>query len=853
MIRRTTRPALAALAALLLAAGSSLAQEAAPPPGAEPVAPAVEEITVTARKVAENIQDVPIAVSAFSGDQLEKLNAVQVDDIASFTPGFSVRPHPGNQTALTLQMRGQIQGDILATLEPSVGVYVDEMYWARAYGLNTGLLDIENAQALKGPQGTLFGRNTSGGALLLNSNDPSFDGFSGNASVTYGRFNEATGDIVLNVPAGERVAFRGAFRIAKRDGWAYGIRSVDPATGLPNNTSATTNVVEKNGKHYNDRDEIQGRLKVLFQVSDAVDLLVSGEWWNSENDGYARQMLYKVQLNNPFPPNPAGDDVAFRTPVNKYIAHQRNHPNAVGIDAFDCAYSVTQPPVNCLESNLRDDTTVYTQADTQTYLAKLRADLGFGDLKVITGFRKVFTDGSVDLDGSSTAVHTTTLQQDLEQWSLEGQLTGSLFGEHLDYVTGLTVFGEDGYDQSYSLSSRPSGDRRNNATRNYGAIDNQSWGIYGQLNWHVLEALTLTVGVRYSDDKKELDIRSANVNLSGAPTGLAPGAYVPGGLTDPCNAAGNPSGIVGVATITGATPTNDCSAEKTANFDDVSWTAGLDYRITDDIMVYAKASRGYRSGGHNLRAFNDAQFVPFDEEIVNEQELGAKLDLLDARIRFNLAAYHNRLSDAQRSSIVQTGGVNNTIVGNAAKVENWGVEADAQLRPIEGLTIVPSFSWQDIEYVKYQDASGDRSGERLGLVPPYLFSLFTEYRLQLSAVSAAFSLDYTWTDGTPSDRCTAAGDPVTDCFLAGDANGQTPVQVSQDIVDATTLPSGGVLGARATFGFVEDKYRLTLWGRNITDNRDRQGALFLAAPFRNYVSGQLREPATYGVTVSASF
>jgi hypothetical protein len=97
------------------------------------------------------------------------------------------------------------------------------------------------------------------------------------------------------------------------------------------------------------------------------------------------------------------------------------------------------------------------------------------------------------------------------------------------------------------------------------------------------------------------------------------------------------------------------------------------------------------------------------------------------------------------------------------------------------------------------------------------------------------------------------GDPVTDCFLGGDANGLTPLEVSQDIVSATTLPPGGVLGVRATFGFAEDRYKLTLWGRNVTDNRDRQGALFLAAPFRNYVSGQLREPATYGATVSASF
>ena len=159
----------AAAAALISAASPALAQDQI----------AIEEVVVTARKVAENLQDVPVAVTVFSGEQLESKNAVRVGDFALFTPGFKALAAATNATAFFLSARGQVQADTLATVDASVATYVDEMVWARSYGLNTNLLDVANVQMLKGPQGTLFGRNTTGGALLITTRDPSFDGFSG--------------------------------------------------------------------------------------------------------------------------------------------------------------------------------------------------------------------------------------------------------------------------------------------------------------------------------------------------------------------------------------------------------------------------------------------------------------------------------------------------------------------------------------------------------------------------------------------------------------------------------------------------------------------------------------------------
>ncbi len=810
----------------------------------------LEEIVVIGNtKQLQNTLDVPITITAFSGEDLEAKSASQISDVATYTPGFAVTQAPSNATALSLAIRGQVQNDVLATLEPSVGTYVDDLYWGRAYGLNAGLLDLASAQVLKGPQGTLFGRNTTGGALVLTSADPDTSAFSGRAAITYGRFNEMTGEAIVNVPVTSNFALRGAFRISGRDGWAYGVRTVDGAGNI-NNSSAAGNVVVPNGRKYNDRQELQGRLKALFEISGSTDLVLAGEWYDFKMDGPGRQLLYKVKLNTP---GGAGDVVTGLTAVRKYEDYFKDHPNAVGVDSFECSYALN-PALNCNDMLLRERAP-YTDVHTSTYSARLTSDVGFGTFKLVGGYRNIFSDTFIDLDGSGTLIHGTSLTQDLSQWSVEANLAGAILGDALDYVLGATYFHEDGYDLSYSLTGS-NGNAPGRATRNYGFIDNDAIGIYGQVNWHLSDSFTAYGGVRYSKDTKRLDIRSANVNLLGQLTGLGgnvfPAGYVPGGFFDPCNGTGAGGGV-GLGTITGADPANDCSVDKTAKFDAISWTAGLDFKPTEDILVYAKVSKGFRSGGHNLRAFNDAQFAPFEPETVLEEEVGIKAELLDRRVRISVAGYHNKINDAQRSTIVTTGSVSNTIVGNAAKVRNYGVEAELLVRPFDGLTLSASGSINDAKYLSYADAIGDRTNERFTYVPKKKFALGAQYETSLSdRLSATLNVDYAWTGKYASDECSLTG--ASACWAgSGDLDGQTTIQISQAIIDATTIPSAGLLGARLTFGFDEDKYKLSFWGRNLTNDRGIVQALILNAPQRNYTSGLRRDPATYGVTLSASF
>ncbi|MFA7388180.1 MAG: TonB-dependent receptor, partial [Thiohalobacteraceae bacterium] len=803
------------------------------------------DIIVTARKVRERLQDVPVAVSAFTGRQLQERGAVQLGDVGSLSSGLTIRMNGSNATAVFLSLRGQVTNEVLATVEPSVGTYVDELYWSRAYGLNAALLDVADVQVLKGPQGTLFGRNTTGGAVLVSSNDPELDNFSGSADATYGRFNEATANVVLNVPVSQQIAVRGAFHISRRDGWSPSVRQYNLTTGLPDNSylAPGQGEIRPDGRKFRDLDELQGRAKMLWQVSDATKIILSGEWFNSRTTP-SRQLLYKVNLNDS---SSAGDNVSANTAALAYLEYFRTHPLASGADAFDCNYSPSA--TNCNDV-LRPFDHIEDKTTSQTYIAKLVSDTSFGQLKVIGGYRQVDATTVFDVDGSSALLHTTTLEQDLKSWSGEVQLTGKTLEDRLSYAVGATYFGEKGYDLSYSMSTRPGGVRRNNATRNYGYIDNESIGFYSQLTYALTDSLNLTGGLRWSQDKKGIEIRSANVGLDGELLPFVPNHAF---LGNPCNAVGSTNAPTMDAPdmrfdyITGATAANDCAAYRSDTFSALSWTAGLDYKINRDVLVYAKASRGYRAGGQNMRAFNDYQFVPFKPETLTEFELGLKAELLDRMVRFNFAAYRNTLNDAQRNVNEVTNGISNTLIKNAAKVRNTGFEADLTVRPMPGLTLGASGAYNDAKYLNYADDNGTLNHTRFVLVPEYTLNFSGTYTTQINdSTSLTFNTEYSVTGRMNNDACTVtydagAGQANTMCWKGGaDSTGRTALEISQDIYDASILPASGILNARITLGLQNDAYTISLWGRNLTNVNTRMGSTVLMAPYRNYVSGTIR-------------
>lgn len=230
-------------------------------------APDTSSIVVTARKNEERLLQTPVSIRYYSGEDLENRNTLRVSDI----PGFGSRETPTNSTAMVIAVRGQTQTDVAANVDPSVGVYVDGIYAARSYGINTALLDVKNVQILGGPQGTFFGRNTTGGAILIETNDPKINDLTGNFSATYGRLNEYRLEGVANLPVSDTVAVRLAGNRIERDGFVRNVR---------------TNQLVDN------MDSYQLRGKILFEPSYSFRTVITGEYSNSNASGDTRRVVY---------------------------------------------------------------------------------------------------------------------------------------------------------------------------------------------------------------------------------------------------------------------------------------------------------------------------------------------------------------------------------------------------------------------------------------------------------------------------------------------------------------------------------------------------------------------------------
>jgi iron complex outermembrane receptor protein len=800
----------------------------------------LEDIVVTARKVAENLQDVPVAVTAFSGADLAAQNAQRVQDVARFTPGLIIRPGNASSTSLTIALRGQAQTDVLATLDPSVGTYVDGIYWARAYGLNGSLLDIQSVQVLKGPQGTLFGRNTTGGAMLINSNDPELGEFSGRLSATYGRFDERELVGIVNIPIGDKVALRLAATGFERDGYTTNSSSVGIGPTVTERTllgygpgvTSTTPLARalrspNGGPRLDDRWRRNARAKLLVEPVDNLSLLFSAEYFKvDENPSNAMRLATSAFAPVPDPTLPAPNRAAFIS-TNNNVATAATMvgllSGAPPATATAAGLTILNNLITDLNANRRQtmsNDVGYAYAKTQTYNFIGTLDTFFGAIKLLTNYRKVHSYAGFDNDGSPYPILFSEGQQKLKQLSGEVQITGKAFGDTVDFAAGAFVFNETGFDQSLSIALPTLNPL---TSQNLAVIDNDSMGVYGQATWHLSDKLSLTGGLRYSADDKGIDSRNFN--------------YVRSTGTVNCLLATTGAGTL----VTFSSPTiqpfapAQCSAKRRDSFDGVSYTAGIEYQPNDDILLYAKTAKGFRSGGQNLRASTLAQFRPFKPEVAYSYETGVKAEFLDRRLRVNVAGYITNVKDLQRSTILAATSGSVSVLGNIGKARFRGVEAEVTALLFEGFRVTAAGALVDPQYIDFVDLSGDRSGERFATVSKKQYSLAADYDTDLgSDLRLRLHADYSW-------RSKQATDPYN--FPLNPNNLQ--------VIAATTSPAYGLLGARGTLEIGEN-YEVSIFGRNLTNSRNVISTLFVR-PLGMGAATTTQEPRTYGITGTVKF
>ncbi len=417
----------------------------------------LDEIVVTARRVEESAQRTPIAITALSGDDLAQRQISDLSGVQYSAPNVNIATYPGDASSITIQMRGQVQTDLVATNDPAIGVYLDGVYLGRGNGSSLTTLDLARIEVLRGPQGTLFGRNTTGGALNIVSQDPvdRFEGWVSGRVASFGEF-EASG--ALNVPAAENLAIRGAFLHSQNNGY---FRS------------------DYSGERLLDSNTDVARIKLSWQPTDTLSFLLSGDYSEITGNGAAFKLISVTP----------GAFLTFLPGAQPDVDGGRTLDSYIGGDSY------------------RNDTALDNEYRAELWGTSLTAtlDLGGAEVKSITAYRELKREAAFDYDGTPYIVaEAASVDLSQQQFSQELQLSGEGFDDRLAYTAGLFYFTEKARDitrNDYLIGLAPPPFTR---AITDGAVKNESYAAYAQATYALFENTRITAGLRYTKDKREL-------------------------------------------------------------------------------------------------------------------------------------------------------------------------------------------------------------------------------------------------------------------------------------------------------------------------------------------------------------
>ncbi|WP_275228094.1 TonB-dependent receptor [Novosphingobium album (ex Liu et al. 2023)] len=632
------------------------------------------DILVTARKREETAQSIPLAISAFSGDAIAARGVQKIDGLASFTPNMTFQNNPsfgGAGSSAAIYIRGIGQKEFLPTTEPGVGVYVDGVYVARSVGALLDLVDIERVEILRGPQGTLFGRNTIGGAISITTKRPD-ETPSGSAQVTTGRYGRIDAKAVANVPLSDTLFSKLSLATFNRDGYVRHL--VD-------------------GRDLGDVRTLTGRLDVRWLASDSFEVNLSVEGTRDRSNGPAfvlADVTYQSALFNPqnLPMLPPGSPATpgfyvlnppFDAPTDNFTLLHNYFAGLLG--GQPCLGFAPYSPQGDAAACFSDRFIVGRDADAGTGAqysrndlwgaqAVLDWDLGPVQLKSITAYREV--DGHYARDGDHspfTILHLADILKQ-NQFSQELQVLGATADDKLKYVVGLYYFKEKGNNIN-TLDFTPV------TFRSGGKFRTESYAGFGQATWSATPAIDVTLGLRYTKDKKS----------------FLPDQLILADKTGGALIAASPN-----------TPPERILPYETVRRDEDSFTPSLNlsWKVARDAMVYASYSRGFKSGGFVQRVFPAQADVPeFGAEKAEAYELGFKSQLLDRRLTLNGAVFLTKYDDLQVQ--VFTGIA--PVTKNAASAEIRGLELEGRFAPGGGWFVEGSLGYLDPEFTKVDPAA----------------------------------------------------------------------------------------------------------------------------------------------------
>jgi iron complex outermembrane receptor protein len=692
----TTLSAMALVAAPALAQTAPPAAEAAPPENA-----GIADIIVTAQKRSEHLQDVPISIAAVTSKTIENLHATTLQGLKGAVPNVEIGNFSNTPNTAVFTIRG------IGVIEPdpyggnTVGIVTDGVPQYFSMGALLDLYDVERIEVLRGPQGTLFGANTTGGVINVVNTQPG-KRFGGKVDLSYGNYNHIQAAGALNVPLGTDLAARFVVSHDQRDGWV-------------------TNVV--NGKDMGKRNVTIFRGIVKYDPGSNVDVTLSGEYDRARNGA---PVVVAGDLPGEAEFVPEGFLNMYRSPClpagsrckapNKYFSADDGGP-------------------------LKD------RSDMDTYRGSMTIKVNntpIGDITSITAYRSFKLFEFTDQDGTPVFLIDTRRQTKGRQFSQElrtsidvtdniNLLVGAFYlDDHYDHFQHLRIDFAGGvtYDPVTGLVTKgfPGLFQRNLQDQN-----NYSVSGFAQTFIDLSDRLRLQAGIRYTHEKTKM--------LASTLTSFAPGGVTTFDGTAP---DGSPNIVLGTA----APPLGNKS------WNNVGWRLGLDYHATDDVLLYGYWARGFKSGGFTGRIGIPQDLGPYNPEKVDTFEAGIKADLLDRRLRTNFSAFYTNYRDMQLAQIYFLGSGANLVQGNTilnvAGSHIKGFEAEVTAVPVRGLTLTGALAYLSAKYSKFDflEPNGtltNLKGQRLQNAPKWTSSLGFNWEFPVGAMAGRIGAQYNYT------------------------------------------------------------------------------------------------------------
>jgi iron complex outermembrane receptor protein len=664
----------------LVAPVHALAAEAAPAQqdttdsgGSARNATSSDVIIVTARRRQETAQQVPLAISVIRGDSIEATGNFNVVKLQQLAPTLQVYTSNPRNTSVNIRGLGVPFGLTSDGFEQGVGIYVDDVYNSRVAAATFDFLDVAQVEVLRGPQGSLYGKNTTAGAINITTNQPTFD-FEGRAELTAGNLNFKQGKAAVSGPLSDKIAARVAVATTSRRGIYYNTFS---------------------NRYINEQDNFGLRAQLLFRPTDNLDITLSGDYSKQDPEGVGTVFVRAGATQRP-----------LNRQYDALVARINTARRAQGLPDYAVPSRNPYDRLTDLDSNLNAGNKIGGLS------ARVKWDLGAGTLTSITAWR--FWDWKPENDRDFTGLSIVARSQNpsqQDQYSQEFRYNYS--SDRLDFVVGLFGFKQridtQGTEQQGTDAAlwtlAPSTDLNNVANRpgtlagltasNSQYLKSTSAALFGQVAWKVTDALTIQPGLRVNYDKKSgfyeriVTTGTGQLITSCAPTATAGNAV----LTAQC-------GIY--------QPQTSAPSDSDWNF---TYDLNVNYKIAPDVLAYATYAKSFKTLGINQNGLplNADNTVNYDAstvkpEGVNHYEVGLKTQFLDRKATFNLTAFRTEIKNFQATV---NGGQFGTVRGylaNAEKVRSQGVEADFKLRTSGRFTTYLNGAFTDAKYKKFTNA-----------------------------------------------------------------------------------------------------------------------------------------------------